>query len=382
MFASCLIVSLNSKVDHVSPHVRSYRGSRTASETVLHPCDAYIREFHESRGNIYKVPQSRATKLRSNLKLAEELLNKHKKVDLSLNQYPAHTAVQTILENGIIVSFVFDDRSGDITRVYIDDSISSYIGDRRFTAAHLRGDKVIAGFASKRMMAIYNSYRDKAKRSYLNEKLGVSRECDLRHKSPSYISLNCTDSFLLVSFLKSVSAFRLSHDDMDALLPEWREVERGPQRSASISFSERPGSQGDSESAMEDPQSPRTPRTARLNSSMYSDRPSSASIARPSSPSFYRPRSATGTGVSVNGERPNSPKKQIEPKLALEECGQLEKSGFSIVWARFHPRIPSLCIVVFKETKSPSYNQISAFHHNTHTDRFGRYLYTTPFKHN
>lgn len=116
--------------------------------------------------NIVALPGNKSRNLpsglRSALREAEEWMSKALLVALQVNTYPYHDAVQIVLDNCVVLSYVFSDE-GDLTKVYTDTSCFHYV-KRRCTTAIIRSNKIMMGLHNGGLVAMVNSQRNKSKR--------------------------------------------------------------------------------------------------------------------------------------------------------------------------------------------------------------------------
>lgn len=168
--------------------------------------DQFEQEYQERRGQVFSLSNVRPVYLQTSLKRAEDLLFQVRPVALHCNKYQHHHAVQVVLRNCSVISYVFDNRSGDVTRVYLDHTAQQHTQDVCSTAI-VTTDKLVLGMDTPRIVAFVNPNRDKAKRAYVSTK-GVCRTANSSESRAAILSFNSNHQLLCATHAHRICIFQ------------------------------------------------------------------------------------------------------------------------------------------------------------------------------
>lgn len=228
-----LVVSANNELGKISELCRTYSGgagapkaarsrSRTKSSTLSQPSDdpylQFERAYTEARGQAYCLSNTRPVHLRDHLRRAEELLTQVRPVALQCNTYAHHVAVQVVLRNCAVISYVFDPASSDLARVYLDQSAQAHT-QALCSAAVVAPDRLVLGMDERRVVAFVNANRDKAKRPYAPARHAVCRTAESSERRPAALGFNATGRLMVAAHTRRVCLFRWDDQQVEPAFP-------------------------------------------------------------------------------------------------------------------------------------------------------------------
>lgn len=175
-----------------------------------HPHDAHDAEFHRARGHETVLTSARPARLLPSLRAAEAAAFGERPVALAVSPHTAHTAVQVVLRDATVLSYVFA-RDGGIARVYTDDSARRFCRGAPCSAAAVGADRLLLGMEAARLVAALQSGRDKAKRPYVTAKAGVAREVETPERKARSLSVDSSGSLVAVMYAQRLCVFGFDH---------------------------------------------------------------------------------------------------------------------------------------------------------------------------
>lgn len=319
------------------------RRKGASSQNQRYPYRNFEQAYTTSRGHMFMLPNVAPVHLETSLKRAEDMMFQVRPVTLRVNRFERHHAVQVVLRNCAVISYVFD-ANNDLHRVYIDQS-AQVRTQALCTSAVVTSRKLVLGMDTPSLVAFVHTEIDKAKRPYACPK-GNSQTASSSDRQPKDLSFNCTGDLLCAVYQRHICIFI------------WKQEDRGLADSAADNQSQRRSSRtsvpGPSFSVFTPTRTPNTKAVSRTESPAAAIRTPSAFLARFRSSTISSPSSkssrmvrAESTPIIKRAKSIGTPRSAA--RLNFHIAGELLLDKCNILHCSFLDACPETLLLVYEE---------------------------------